>query len=51
MKISGIFLMKDSAGYSNFNGDAGVGCSRARINCVSAIADASAYEVLGMSKW
>ena len=42
--------MKDSAGYSNFNGDAGVGCSRAQINCDSAIAAKSDDEVLGMSK-
>ena len=43
--------MSDSAGYSTFNGDAGVRFSRAWINFDAAIAATSVEEVLDMSKW
>ena len=43
--------MAASAGSSTLNGNAGVGFSRACINCDSSIVSASAEEVLGMSKW
>ena len=40
--------MAVSAGYSSFNGDDGVGFSRAYINCDAAIAATYAEEVLSM---
>ena len=48
MKISDVFKMAASTDSSTLSDDAGVGFSRAYINCDYAIAAASYDEVLGM---